>query len=431
MLKRLMKNMALSILPIRRFVELLEHSRTTVTQLTELRAQIAEVKAQIANLNTDVRAQTQDLNVDLHALNGDLHALSRDLSKDLHALIGDLDADLKARTSDLDADMHALAYDLNADMHALTDDLKELLNVWAGNPWAEYYGSGEPIATSPVPAPTRQVEGEIDSVLVSVVIPFYNRTGMAIEAINSALRQSHRCLEIIVIDDGSSENPREVQKLCASDPRCVYLSRTHQGVAGARNAGIQKAAGKYIALLDSDDLWEPEKIREQLRAMMQSDWAFSHTSFFRLGKDGVRKLVNSGTFSGSVYPRIIWDCRIATPTVMARQDVLKHHAFPTHLSIAEDIITWIEIAREHAIHGLESAHTIVRVAETSNANDPRKLQKGLENILAYVSADSRFDDNLKEKAYLARNIVKAYHTWGSRQEILNAAPIQRRNAVHE
>jgi glycosyltransferase involved in cell wall biosynthesis len=104
--------------------------------------------------------------------------------------------------------------------------------------------------------------------LVSVVIPTYNRAYCVWRAIDSAARQTHANLEIIVVDDGSSDDTAGVvARRYAADPRVVYLRRENVGVSAARNTGLRAARGDYIALLDSDDTWKPWKIELQLRCL--------------------------------------------------------------------------------------------------------------------------------------------------------------------
>lgn len=101
--------------------------------------------------------------------------------------------------------------------------------------------------------------------LVSVVIPTYNREMKVLAAIASVLRQSYRPIEIIVADDHSSDGTREAVLTAACDvPLHLESLPRNQGPSAARNAGIRKACGKYIAFLDSDDLWLPSKLQTQI-----------------------------------------------------------------------------------------------------------------------------------------------------------------------
>ncbi len=97
---------------------------------------------------------------------------------------------------------------------------------------------------------------------ISVVIPTYNRAQMVVEAVECVLAQTHSNTEIIVVDDGGTDDTP--QRLAEFGPRLVYMRQANQGVAAARNAGISRATGEFVAFLDSDDLWHQRKLEIQM-----------------------------------------------------------------------------------------------------------------------------------------------------------------------
>ena len=99
--------------------------------------------------------------------------------------------------------------------------------------------------------------------LVSVIIPTYNRGWIIKEAIDSVLEQDFSDFELIVVDDGSNDNTREI--LGAYADAITVLHRSNRGVSAARNCGIAEASGQLIAFLDSDDLWLPGKLKTQVK----------------------------------------------------------------------------------------------------------------------------------------------------------------------
>src|SRR3954453_10527365 len=97
--------------------------------------------------------------------------------------------------------------------------------------------------------------------LVSVIIPAYNAGATVERTISSVLNQTYSSIEVLVVDDGSTDNTAVlVQRMADADPRIKLLQKPNGGVALARNFGIAHAAGEFIAPLDADDLWHPEKI---------------------------------------------------------------------------------------------------------------------------------------------------------------------------
>jgi glycosyltransferase involved in cell wall biosynthesis len=102
------------------------------------------------------------------------------------------------------------------------------------------------------------------SPLVSVIVPSYNTAQYVPEAINSILNQTYQNLEIHVVDDGSTDNTRDVMQAYASNPKVIYHHQENRGESGARNSGIRAARGELIALCDADDLWMPRKLEVQV-----------------------------------------------------------------------------------------------------------------------------------------------------------------------
>jgi GT2 family glycosyltransferase len=104
--------------------------------------------------------------------------------------------------------------------------------------------------------------------LVSVIVPTFNRAHCVARALDSACKQTHRDLEVLVIDDGSSDGTADlIRTRYGSDPRVRYIRQDNQGVAAARNTGLRAARGAFIALLDSDDVWRPWKTELQLACL--------------------------------------------------------------------------------------------------------------------------------------------------------------------
>jgi teichuronic acid biosynthesis glycosyltransferase TuaG len=122
---------------------------------------------------------------------------------------------------------------------------------------------------------------------VSVIMPIYNARLWLSQAIESVLCQSHRALELIAIDDGSTDGSGQVvDQFLETDPRVVVIHQQNAGVAAARNAGLQAATGDYVAFLDADDWWHPEKLEHQLRSMQETGAMVSYTCYERIGPGG-------------------------------------------------------------------------------------------------------------------------------------------------
>ena len=237
------------------------------------------------------------------------------------------------------------------------------------------------------------------NIRISVIIPFYNRISWTIEAVQSVLNQTHQAFEVILVDDGSTDDLSPLIEFINLDGRITYIWQEHAGPAKARNCGIEHASGQYIAFLDADDLFYPDKIEIQLSFMLDHGTKFSHTSYERMDIEGnVISAIASGALSGNVFPGIIASCPIAMPTVMARAEILKSNRFPENFEIAEDVCLWITIASKYEIGGLERALSKVRVGPNTAALNSRKQAMGYINIAYFVIHDpfySQFERQLQ------------------------------------
>lgn len=122
--------------------------------------------------------------------------------------------------------------------------------------------------------------------LVSIVIPAYNAAFTISDTVKSALAQTHSKLEVVVVDDGSSDDTNNIVKdLQNTDSRLRLVTQENSGVALARNTGIDNSSGKYLAFLDADDLWHPEKISRQLQTLVQSNSEFVYSPFRVIDED--------------------------------------------------------------------------------------------------------------------------------------------------
>lgn len=237
------------------------------------------------------------------------------------------------------------------------------------------------------------------NIKISVIIPFYNRISWTIEAVRSVLGQTHQAFEILLIDDGSTDDLSPLIELINMDRRITYIRQENAGPAKARNRGIEHASGHFIAFLDADDLFYPNKLEIQLKFMLDHGAAFSHTSYQRMDVEGnVLGTISSGTLSGYVFPGVMASCPIAMPTVMARAEIFKANRFPEHFEIAEDVCLWITIASRYEIGGIDKALSKVRVGPNTAALNRRKQAMGYINIAHFIIHDpylSLFERQIK------------------------------------
>jgi len=233
-------------------------------------------------------------------------------------------------------------------------------------------------------------EAAIDRVLVSVIIPAFNRPHQVITAVQSVMFQTHPNIELIVVDDGSTQDMSPLHLALEAHPKARVIRQDNRGPAAARNTGWASANGRYVAFLDSDDFLLPEKIGTQLRAMARDRKTFSHTSYWRHDATGEElRLTATGTFGGEkAFPEIIAGCSIATPTVMVERKVWSEELrFPEEIRIGEDVVLWIRLAARYGLQGIDRPLSIVRTTKSSSAYDREKQVIGIGNIIAAVEGD--------------------------------------------
>ena len=125
--------------------------------------------------------------------------------------------------------------------------------------------------------------------LVSIIMPSYNTMDFIAETIESVINQSYKNWELIIVDDCSTDDTDEVVRPYLADERIKYVkNEKNSGAAISRNRALRKAKGKWIAFLDSDDLWKPEKLENQINFMKTHEYHFSYTNYSEIDVEGNR-----------------------------------------------------------------------------------------------------------------------------------------------
>ncbi|APF20512.1 glycosyl transferase family 2 [Caldithrix abyssi DSM 13497] len=195
---------------------------------------------------------------------------------------------------------------------------------------------------------------------ISVIIPVYNRPQMVKRAIESVLAQTEAAHEILVINDGSTdETPRILEKF---GTRITVVNQPHKGVSAARNTGIRLARGEWIALLDSDDEWLPEKLamaREFHESHPQYLIFQSQEIWIRHGKR-VNPKKKHQKYGGWIFRQSLPLCIVSPSAVVIHQSVFKKVGlFDENFPVCEDYDLWLRVARLFPI-GLDSRPGIVK-----------------------------------------------------------------------
>jgi glycosyltransferase involved in cell wall biosynthesis len=195
-------------------------------------------------------------------------------------------------------------------------------------------------------SPETAVIGSKRTPAVSVVIPAYNSAAFLQQAIDSVLGQTYSDFEIIVIDDGSSDGTEAVAR--SFSDRVTYIKQENKGVSAARNHGIKLARGQYVAFLDADDLWAPEKLAEQIPLFdMNPEIGLVYSDWQVVSEHGVSEASfhsSRPAASGYVFNDLVRTGFILTSgTVVRRSCLADVGEFDETLSIAQDYDLWLRI----------------------------------------------------------------------------------------
>lgn len=229
---------------------------------------------------------------------------------------------------------------------------------------------------------------------VSIVIPSYNSERYIKACLQSVRDQQFQDWEGIVVDDGSSDNSSAlVQSFCDVDPRFRLIElQENQGPANARACAIAHSTGKYVAFLDSDDLWESEKLEMQLKWMKEGEIRFSCTSYGKIDKDGK-------DLDLVVNPPAVWDYQVllrdcpGNSTVMVEGDLIRSLRIPD-IKKRNDYLLWLQvIKRTGKLYGLKNVSAFHRVHDKGISSSKLSLikyhwqiYKRHERLGGYVSA---------------------------------------------
>ncbi len=238
---------------------------------------------------------------------------------------------------------------------------------------------------------------------VSIVIPTYNCLDYLPKAIGSVLQQTHQDIEIIIIDDNSNDGT-STYLASIDDDRIITLSTLGVGAPQARNLGIEKATGEFIAFLDADDFWFPEKVERQLEFHQRyPDMAMSFTNYEHLTED-YEVIVDCFSYWSQFQNReeqfinidnplefIIENNVIGTSTVMVKADVFSQtDSFNADIKYGEDWELWLRMSENHQIGVLNSVEVGYLMRSTS-VTQTEELK--LRNLASIETILQRYQNN--------------------------------------
>lgn len=244
--------------------------------------------------------------------------------------------------------------------------------------------------------------------LISVIIPVYNGQKTIRETILSVLNQTYKNLELIVINDGSLDLTLNVV-YSIQDSRLKVFSYAKSGVSISRNRGIEKASGQFISFLDADDIWTPEKLEKQLKALQANpqasvayswvDYIDENGEFFRHG--------NHISINGNAYEKMLIQNVLENGSnpLIRRQALINVGNFDPSLKFAEDWDMWLRLASCYDFVTVPHAHVLYRMSFSSVSTNVLEMEKA---CLQFI--EKSFNNAPTSLQYLKRkSLTNLYH----------------------
>ena len=212
---------------------------------------------------------------------------------------------------------------------------------------------------------------------VSVIIPMHNSSKFIVECINSVINQTYKNLEIILIDDKSTDTTiKKVNRIKDKRIKLIKL-KNNVGAALARNKGIEEATGDYICFLDSDDYWRLNKIERQVRFIEDKAFVYGGYQYLKYNKTHIAKVPKSLT-----YEELLKNSAIFTSTVMLNMKYLtKEDIYMPNIRIGQDYGCWYKILKKVKIaYGIQDVLSVYRVGNKSLSSNKFKAMKRTWNL---------------------------------------------------
>ncbi|MBZ8182200.1 glycosyltransferase [Oscillatoria salina] len=244
--------------------------------------------------------------------------------------------------------------------------------------------------------------------LISVIIPAYNAQKTIKETIESVLKQTFPDFELIIINDGSQDSTLEIiQEI--KDPRIRVFSYQNSRQAVSRNRGISRATGEYIAFLDADDLWTPDKLEKQLTALQtnpEAAVAYSWTNWIDESSQFLRR-GSYLSFNGYVYPQLLQINFLENGSnpLIRREALETVGGFEPSLTPAEDLDLYLRLAARYSFVAVQSPQILYRVSSDSMSANLDNLESACLRVFARAYTDAP-ESLLPLKSYSLGNLYK-------------------------
>lgn len=241
-----------------------------------------------------------------------------------------------------------------------------------------------------------------NNALVSIIMPAYNCEKYIVEAMDSVLAQTYRNWELLVLDDGSKDNTlRIIEEFSQKDSRIKAISNEkNMGVSATRNRGIELAAGEWIAFLDSDDMWELEKLEKQFEAVKTKAAEFIFTGSSYINEDGDHF---KGIFE---IPEKVTYKKLRNQNVISCSSVLVKKKYFENIKMEkdemhEDYAVWLRILKLGVTaYGINEPLLIYRISRKSKSGNKMKTIKMTYKVFRYIGINP-----LESSYFMAKHVI--------------------------
>ncbi|MBC1813600.1 glycosyltransferase family 2 protein [Listeria booriae] len=249
--------------------------------------------------------------------------------------------------------------------------------------------------------------------MVSIIMPAHNAAAYIQGAIDSVLAQSWTDFELLILDDCSTDSTVEIIRDYTDSRIRLHVLENNLGAAATRNYGIRQAKGRYLAFLDSDDCWKPEKLKLQLAFMQENKVVLSYTAYDVMSADG-KQITGRVDVPESVnYRYLLRNTIIGCLTVMIDTKQTGLVQMPDFKG-AEDTATWLSILKEgHVAKGLTEPLALYRKGNTSLSSNKIQMAKHIWRVYRENQNMSIFTALTHFPFYLWNGLVKHLQTGGS------------------
>ena len=231
--------------------------------------------------------------------------------------------------------------------------------------------------------------------MISIVLPSFNRAQVLSKAVESILRQTYKDFELIIVDDGSTDNTADVVKNF-NDDRIVYVRQENAGACVARNNGIEHSRGEYIAVQDSDDIWHEDKLEKQLKTIQDKN---ADIVFCRMNRmSGGKKIgLVSDYFKEGFLSKDVMPMSIGTQTLVGKSIVFKQEKFDPEMPRFQEFELLVRAQKNYSIYCMEEPLVDYHLQNDSISKHPERylqawnlmLKKHPDFLKMYASSSDR------------------------------------------